>query len=150
LRAPVFTDSGLADQGGGDSVGNPDGAHVLVGQRVYLVLIVRLVGNVGVDGGLMLVAPGETAEYLELIGETVVDADLVGEVIVVSRAGCHDVSAGPVASMLPAPAWGAAKGLLPAIVFHIVLNRVLGMMLPGKGVRDRLPAAKVPAVEPGS
>jgi len=42
LRAPVFTDSGLADQGGRDGVGNPTVPR-LVGQRIYLVLIVRLV-----------------------------------------------------------------------------------------------------------
>ena len=50
----------------------------------------------------------------------------------------------------PTPAIGGLKGLFAAILFHMVLNRLVGMMLPGNGLRDRLPAAKLPDVEFGS
>ena len=57
---------------------------------------------------------------------------------------------GPTFVTLPVPAWGGRKGLFAAMAFHIVLKRFAGMMLPAKGVRDRLPAAKLPVVEAGS
>ena len=40
--------------------------------------------------------------------------------------------------------------MLAAMAFHIELNRLAGMMLPAKGVRERLPAAKLPVVDAGS
>ena len=49
----------------------------------------------------MLVAPRDTPHDLQLLREAVVYADLVGEIVVVPRAGCRNVREGPVVGNAP-------------------------------------------------